>query len=81
MFEQVERAEVTPVAVVGSVTQAELLLTTLQVAGIEAHYVAASAYPSLDWVDGIAVTVAVDRHAEAAELLSELGHEGRLGPA
>jgi hypothetical protein len=79
VFEQVQRAEVAPVAVVGSAAQAQLLATTLGVEGIDAHVITAAAYPSLDWVEGVAITVALDQHAEAATILAELGH-GPLPP-
>lgn len=75
MFEQVQRQQQEPVIVVSSQGTADLLVATLRVHGIEATTTMASAIPSLDWVHGVAVTVA-DADAETArELLRELGHE------
>jgi hypothetical protein len=42
---------------------------------VEAHAVMASAYPSLDWVSGVVVTVAEREAAFARELLTDLGHD------
>jgi hypothetical protein len=75
MFEQVQRQHQQPVAVVASHGAADLLVATLRVNGIEATATMASVYPSLDWVEGVAVTVA-DADAELArELLRDLGHD------
>lgn len=74
MFEQVEHREVVPVAIVSD-AQADLLVTTLRVHGIEATAPSTSAFPSLDWAEGRAISVRVEAAAEAAELLRGLGHE------
>jgi hypothetical protein len=73
--EQVEYARQEPVVVVASQAQAELLIATMRVHGIDAHAVLASAHPSLDWVQGVAVTVGEREAALARELLRHLGHE------
>lgn len=73
--EQIQYASQEPVVVVANQAQAQLLLATLRVHDIEAHAVAASAFPSLDWAQGVAVTVAAAERALAIELLRELGHE------
>lgn len=73
MFEQVERREVVPVAVVTD-AQAELLVTTLRVHGIDATAPSVSVFPSLDWAEGRAISVRVEQAAEAAELLRGFGH-------
>lgn len=73
VFEQVEQREVAPVAVVSD-AQADLLVTTLRVHGIEATAPMAAAFPSLDWAEGRAISVRVEDVAVAAELLRELGH-------
>lgn len=74
MFEQVERRDLAPVAVVTD-AQAELLVITLRVHGIEATAPSVSAFPSLDWAEGRAISVRVEQAAEAAELLRGFGHE------
>jgi hypothetical protein len=74
VFEQVEQREVVPVAVVND-TQADLLVMTLRANGIEASAPSVSAFPSLDWAEGRAISVRVEAAAEAAELLRGLGHE------
>lgn len=79
MFEQVQRQEQEPVVVVGTHSSADLLAATLRVHGIEATTAMASVYPSLDWVEGIAVTVAAADAVEARDLLRELGHEPLAG--
>lgn len=75
MFEQVQRQEQQPVVAVATQSSADLLAATLRVHGIEAVTTMASVYPSLDWVEGIVVTVADADAAEARDLLRELGHE------
>lgn len=72
MEEQVEQREIAPVAVVRE-TDAELLVVTLRVHGIEATSPSVSAFPSLDWAEGRAICVRLDQVA-AAELLRGLGH-------
>jgi hypothetical protein len=79
VFEQVEQREVVPVAVVTD-TQADLLVMTLRVHGIEASAPSVSAFPSLDWAEGRAVSVRADQAAEAADLLRGLGHEPLARP-
>jgi hypothetical protein len=71
---QEQHAEAAPVTVVGTVAEADLLVATLGVAGIDAHALSAIAYPSLDWVEGVAVTVQLGSHTEASELVAGLGH-------
>jgi hypothetical protein len=73
--EQVQHARQEPVVVVASQAEADLLLVTMRVHGIEAHAVMASAYPSLDWVHGVVLTVAERESPSARELLRDLGHE------
>jgi hypothetical protein len=80
VYEQVQRQQQEPVIVASSQGTADLLAATLRVNGIEAMTTIASAIPSLDWVEGVAVTV-TDADAELArELLRDLGHEP-LGPS
>ncbi len=74
MFEQVEHRELVPVAVVTD-AQADLLLMTLQVHGIDATAPSTSAFPSLDWAEGRAISVRTEQAAAAAELLRGLGHQ------
>jgi hypothetical protein len=74
VFEQVEQREIAPVAVVTD-AQADLLVVTLRVHGIEATAPSVAAFPSLDWAEGRAISVRVEQVAEAAELLRSLGHE------
>jgi hypothetical protein len=75
VFEQVQYQQHEPVAVVSSQAAADLLVATLQVNGIAASTNLASVYPSLDWVDGLAVAVAVADLDRATELVRALGHE------
>jgi hypothetical protein len=75
VYEQVERQAQTPVVVVGSQAAADLLVATLQVHEIDAQATLASVYPSLDWVEGVAVTVAGADLELARQLLRDLGHE------
>lgn len=75
MFEQVQRQDAQPVVVVASRGAADLLVATLHANGIEASTVMASVYPSLDWVEGIAVTVTQPDADFARALLRDLGHE------
>ena len=56
-------------------TDAELLVVTLRVHGIEATSPSVSAFPSLDWAEGRAICVRLDQVAAAAELLRGLGHQ------
>jgi hypothetical protein len=73
--EQIQHARQEPVVVVASQAEADLLLATMRVHDVEAHAVMASAYPSLDWVSGVVVTVAEREAAFARELLTDLGHD------
>jgi hypothetical protein len=73
VFEQVEEQHLTPVAVVTD-AQAELLVVTLRVHGIDATSPSVSAFPSLDWAEGRAICVRLDQVAAAAELLRGFGH-------
>jgi hypothetical protein len=73
VFEQVEQREVAPVAVVRD-SDAELLVVTLRVHGIDATSPSVSAFPSLDWAEGRAICVQLDQVAAAAEVLRGLGH-------
>jgi hypothetical protein len=75
VFEQVERQEQTPVAVVASQASAELLVATLRVHSVEATTMIASTIPSLDWIEGFAVLVPSEDAEVARALLAELGHE------
>lgn len=75
MFEQVERQEQAPVAVVASQATADLLVAACKVHGVDASTMIASAIPSLDWVQGFAVLVPAEDAAFARELLADLGHE------
>jgi hypothetical protein len=74
VFEQVEVRHVTPVAVV-TPADADLLVTTLRVHGIEASAASAAAFPALDWAEGRAIVVRAEDAAAAAELLRGFGHE------
>lgn len=74
MFEQVEVRHVTPVAVV-TAADADLLVTTLRVHGIEASAPSTAAFPALDWAEGRAITVRMEDAAAAAELLRGFGHD------
>jgi hypothetical protein len=75
VYEQVQRQEQEPVVVVATQAAADLLVTTLRVHDVEATTTIASVYPSLDWVDGIAVTVVAADADRARRLLRELGHD------
>jgi hypothetical protein len=75
VYEQVQRQEQEAVVVVASQASADLLVTTLKVHDIEAMTTLASVYPSIDWVEGVVVTVADVDAERARELLRELGHE------
>lgn len=81
MFEQVQYQQQGPVAVVSSQAAAELLVATLQVHGISAWTQLASVYPSIDWVEGISVAVAVGDLELARELVVSLGHDPLPPPA
>jgi len=74
VFEQVQRQEQAPVAVVQSQATADLLVAACRVHGIEASTYMASAIPSIDWVQGFAVLVADADAEDARRLLRELGH-------
>jgi hypothetical protein len=74
VFEQVEQRELAPVAVVSD-AQADLLVMTLRVHGIDATAPSVSAFPSLDWAEGRAISVQVEQVAEAVALLRGFGHE------
>lgn len=75
MYEQVQRQQQEPVIVVSSQGAADLLVATLRVNDLEATTTMASAIPSLDWVHGVAVTVADVDVELARQLLRDLGHE------
>jgi hypothetical protein len=79
VFEQVDRQEQSAVAVADSQASAQLLVAALQVLGIDATSMMASAIPSLDWVEGFAVLVAAGDVEEARTILADLGHEP-IGP-
>jgi hypothetical protein len=74
VFEEAQHQEVVPVAVVTDV-QAELVVMTLRVHGIDATAPAVSVFPSLDWAEGRAISVRLEDAALAAELLRGFGHE------
>lgn len=80
MFEQVQRDERAPVVVVATQADAELLVTTLGVHGVEASVTSTSMFPSLDYVEGRAVAVQLAQWSEAATLLRGLGHEPLAEP-
>ena len=80
MFEQVQREERAPVVVVARAADADLLVTTLGVHGIDASVSSTSVFPSLDFVEGRAVVVELTRWSEAAHLLRGLGHEPLPAP-
>ena len=75
MFEQVQHQEQRPVAAAPTQGAADLLVATLRVHGVQATTAMASVYPSLDWVAGIAITVADEDVDRAREILRDLGHE------
>lgn len=81
MFEQVQHQQHEPVTVVSSQAAADLLVATLQVNGISASTQLASVYPSLDWVEGISIAVAVADLERARELVVSLGHDPLPPPA
>lgn len=83
--EQADHQQQAPVIVVGSAAEAELVATTLRVSGLAATCTIASAFPSLEWAEGHAVSVASADVAAAIELLRGLGHvplrpEDEAGP-
>jgi hypothetical protein len=75
VFEQIQHQRHEPVVVVQSQGAADLLVATLQVNGITASTAMASVYPSLDWVEGMTVAVAVADVERASELVRALGHD------
>jgi predicted aminopeptidase len=75
VFEQIERQELAPVVAVETQAEADLLVATLRVQGIEAYVAMPSAFPSLDWVDGFVLSVALEEEALVREVLRQLGHE------
>jgi hypothetical protein len=79
VFEQVDRQEQSAVAVADSQASAQLLVAALQVQGIDATSMIASAIPSLDWVQGFAVLVPAEHLEGARTILADLGHEP-IGP-
>ncbi len=79
VFEQVAHQQQQPVVAVTTHAGADLLVATLGVHGIDAATAMPSVYPSLDWVEGIIVTVAEDDALDARQLLRELGHEPLAG--
>jgi len=81
IFEQIQHQRHEPVAVVSSQGAADLLAATLQVNGVTASTNLASVYPSLDWVEGVSVAVAVADLDRARELVRALGHEPLPTPA
>lgn len=81
MHEQIQHQQQRPVIVVASQGEADLLVATLRVQGLEATAMMASAFPSLDWLHGIAVTVADEDIELARQLLRDLGHEPLDGPS
>jgi len=81
IFEQIQHQRHQPVAVVSSQGAADLLAATLQVNGVTASTNLASVYPSLDWVEGVSVAVAVADLDRARELVRALGHEPLPTPA
>lgn len=81
MFEQVQRQEQAPVVVVATQAEADLLVATFQVHGLQGMTLVASAIPSLDWLEGFVVQVPADEEQRARTLLRELGHEPLAPPA
>ena len=81
MFEEVQRQEQSPVVVVATQAEADLLVATFQVHGLHGMSMMASAIPSLDWLEGFAVQVPAEEEARARTLLRELGHEPLAPPA
>ena len=81
VFEQVQRQEQAPVVVVATQSEADLLVATFQVHGLNGLAIMASAIPSLDWLEGFAVQVPAEEEQRARELLRELGHEPLAPPA
>jgi len=75
MFEQVQRQEQAPVVVVATKAEADLLVATFQVHGLQGMSIMASAIPSLDWLEGFAVQVPTEQEHRARTLVRELGHE------
>jgi hypothetical protein len=75
VFEQIQHQQQEPVTVVSSQAAADLLVATMQVNGVSASTQLASVYPSLDWVEGISVSVAVADLEVARELVLLLGHD------
>ncbi len=72
-IEDLQYQQQAPIAVASSLASAELVAATLRVNGIEAsvaNYF--SVYPSIEWVEGWRVTVAIEREAAARDLLREV---------
>lgn len=76
MHEQVELQHTAPVAVARTAAAAELVATMLQAHGLHAWTEAYDGlYPSVAWVQGHRVLVAVEDVDEAARVLTALDHD------
>jgi hypothetical protein len=74
VYEHVQRsAQREVVAVMDSEVTAEFIAATLAAHGVSALAVECFGYPSVDFAQGVRVTVAVDQAAEAREVLRALG--------
>lgn len=76
MHEQVQLQHTAPVAVARTSATADLVSTMLQAHGLHAWTEAyAGVYPSVEWVEGHRVLVAVEDAARAAEVLTALDRD------
>ena len=64
------------VASVPTSSEADFLRISLAVRGIEAMVSAASVYPSVDFVEGLRITVRASDEDDAREILGLLGVDG-----
>lgn len=83
MHEQVELQHTAPVAVARTAAAADLVSTMLQAHGLHAWTEAyAGVYPSVEWVEGHRVLVAVEDADRAGEVLRALDRDDarRLEP-
>ena len=76
MYEQVELQHTAPVAVARTAAAADLVSTMLQAHGLHAWTEAyAGVYPSVEWVEGVRVLVAVEDTDEAHRVLAALDRD------